>query len=135
MGLISPSGGFFEELGDTLVPGRECDTDTAESVTEGVYTELDAEARVEKLDNTRMHDIGPITARGDRRVGWLIEEACKRGDTCEMWTENIREAPFDDEVFFRERELNETVLWRFIHNNVDPVLREETSARERVGSA
>jgi len=45
-------------------------------------------------------------------------------------------ADFSDEVFFRERDLDETLPWEFIHNNVEPAVRENkwTSVRDRVGS-
>lgn len=96
----------------------------------------DSEIILKTVNGTKMHYSQPIIARGDRRVGRLIQRAYERGDTYETWTELMAEADLSDEVFFRERDLDETLPWEFIHNNVEPAVRENkwTSVRDRVES-
>lgn len=86
--------------------------------------ESDADIIIKTVNGTKMHYSQPIIARGDRRVGELIKEAYARGDTYEVWQELMEKADFDDEIFFRERDVDETLPWGYIHNNVEPAVRE-----------
>jgi len=81
-------------------------------------------------------------ARGDRRLGGVIEAAWQNGARCDAWSENFSldrwQSAFDslglDPVFYalREREREEMLPWKTVHAGVseDHLWSERNAARE-----
>lgn len=94
----------------------------------------DTDVIIKTVNGTKMHYSQPIMSRGDRRIGDVIYDAYRNGDTYEAWQDAMDRHGLDDELYFREREQDETLPWGFIHNNVEPPVRENKwrSVRNRV---
>lgn len=96
----------------------------------------DTDIVVKTVSGTKMHYSQPILSRGDRRIGEVLYDAYVNGDSYTAWREAMEKAGIDDEIYFRERNVEETLPWEYIHNNVEPAVRENKweSARNRAYS-
>lgn len=80
---------------------------------------------VKTINGSKMQYSQPILARGDRRIGEVLLEAYKRGNDREAWETAMEVVGIDDDLFFREREIDETLPWEFIRNSIQSAHRED----------
>lgn len=74
---------------------------------------------IRSIVGTKMHYTQPILARGDRRICDVLYDAYRDGNDVEAWEQAFERYGIDDELFFRERDAEESELpWGFIQNTL-----------------
>jgi len=88
---------------------------------------------IRSIINSKSMLIQPILSRGDRRVGNILYEAYKNGDTMKAWKDALKNSKISTEICTNEKPLNYIFPWEFINHGIDRKYLENEWKLARMG--